>query len=216
MKKLSLLIAALSACLTLAAQQKGDFTVGGSVGVSGGSVTASLSYGGTTESESVPSATKFSMNPTFSYFVANNFELSAGLGYAMEKTFSDEKDGKNYFDFTHIAMFQVGAHYYVPIIRDLFYYAPGLNIGFGGGSQVSNIGANTKTTVKIPFAMGFELNFANFELRLTPKVGLSFNLLDLDIVYASFDSGSKDIKYSTTGFSAGFNYGASVGARYYF
>ncbi len=105
MKKLSLLIAALSACLTLAAQQKGDFTVGGSAGVSGGSVTASLSYGGTTESESVPSATKFSLNPTFSYFVANNLELSAGLSYAMEKTFSDEKDGKNYFDFTHIAMF---------------------------------------------------------------------------------------------------------------
>ncbi len=64
--------------------------------------------------------------------------------------------------------------------------------------------------------MGFELNFANFELKLTPKVGLSFNLLDLDIAYASFDSGSKDIKYSTTGVSAGFNYGASVGARYYF
>ena len=49
MKKLSLLIAALSACMTLAAQQKGDVTVG-SAGVSGGSVTASLSYGGTTES----------------------------------------------------------------------------------------------------------------------------------------------------------------------
>lgn len=202
--------------MALSAQEKGDFAVGGIIGVQGGSVSTSISSSGTTSSTSAPSATKFTFNPTFSYFVINNLELSAGLDYDMNKTFSGEKDGKNYFDFTHIALFQLGAHYYVPLIKGVLFYTPGFNIGFGGGSYVENVGPNAKTTTKVPFALGCDLNFAKFELKITKNVGLSFNLLDLGISYTSIDTGNKNIKAATTDVSAGLNYGASIGARYYF
>lgn len=202
--------------MALSAQEKGDFAAGGIIGVQGGSVSTSISASGTTSSTSAPSATKFTLNPTFSYFVINNLELSAGLDYNMNKTFSGEKDGKNYFDFTHIALFQIGVHYYVPLIKGVLFYTPGVNIGFGGGSYVENIGPNSKTTTKVPFALGCDFNFAKFEMKITRNVGLSFNLLDLGISYTSIDTGNKSVKAATTDVSAGLNYGASIGARYYF
>ena len=51
----------------------------------------------------------------------------------MSKEFYDNHNNKNYFSTTHIAMFTIGANYYIPLIEDKLFYTPGLQFGFGGG-----------------------------------------------------------------------------------
>ena len=78
--------------MTLSAQEQGDFSVGGTIGVTGGS--ASLKTSTTTNDQtnttnsSAPEATGFKLAPMFNYFVIDNLQLSAGLSYQMDKTFT--------------------------------------------------------------------------------------------------------------------------------
>ena len=139
MKKIIIFIAAIAFGVTVSAQHKGDFSVGGALGVSGGSFKTTVKYIGKSTSESTPSTVDFILNPYFNYFVIDNLELNAGLGYSMKREFydKDEDTGKNYYTFTHTALFQIGAHYFVPLVGGILYYTPGINVGFGGGSYVS-------------------------------------------------------------------------------
>ena len=70
--------------------------------------------------------------------------------------------------------------------------------------------------MKIPFAFGCEINLGKFEFKPVEKIGVTLNVFDLSIVYVKFDTGSKDYKLGTTGFAANFDYGTSVGVKYYF
>ena len=127
MKKFLIVAAMIAASVTLSAQQKGDFTVGGALGVGGGSITNkwSTTAGGQTnsEKETYPSTTNFTLAPTFSYFVIDNLELSAGLQYDMTRSYNGKSsDNKNRFGFQHIAMGIIGAHYYIPLIEEALQY----------------------------------------------------------------------------------------------
>ncbi len=219
MKKIIIFIAAIAFGVTVSAQHKGDFSVGGALGISGGSLKTTVKYIGESTSKSTPSTVDFNLNPYFNYFVIDNLELNAGLGYSMQREFydKDEDTGKNYYTFTHTALFQIGAHYFVPLVGGILYYTPGINFGFGGGSFVSPFDDdNIANTMKIPFAFGCEINLGKFEFKPVEKIGVTLNVFDLSIVYAKFDTGSKDYKLGTTGFAANFDYGTSVGVKYYF
>ena len=162
MKKIIIFIAAIAFGVTVSAQHKGDFSVGGALGVSGGSFKTTVKYIGKSTSESTPSTVDFILNPYFNYFVIDNLELNAGLGYSMQREFydKDEDTGKNYYTFTHTALFQIGAHYFVPLVGGILYYTPGINFGFGGGSFVSPFDDdNIANTMKIPFAFGCIQNY---------------------------------------------------------
>ena len=114
----------------LSAQEKGDFTVGGMIGVQGGSSAATVSYQNESQKVKTPGTTSLGFSLQFSYFVIDNLELSAGLEYDMSKELYDEDNDKNYFNTTHIAMFTIGVNYYIPIVKDVLFYTPGVQFGF--------------------------------------------------------------------------------------
>ena len=217
MKKFLLTAALAAACLGMTAQEKGDFAVGGSIGVSGGTTTSSLTIAGNKTSSTEPSSTTLGFNPEFSYFVIDNLELSVGLSYGMQKDFTGTTgDDKNLFSFTHVAMATIGANYYIPLIREKLFWTPGVQFGFGGGSYVSQTGQNSSSTVKVPFAFGFTAEIGTIEFKPLDYLGIYLNALDLAVSYVTLDTGSRDVKNSSTGFTGGFNYGISAGVKYYF
>lgn len=183
--------------------------------MSGGSSGMSISIDNEKEKETSPTTTYFDFAPRFSYFVANNFELSIGLNYSMQKAFSSEINDKKLFNFTHIALAEIGAHYYLSLFDGKMYYAPGLSIGFGGGSYVSQTGSGSSSTLKLPFAFGLSINLANFEFRPIDKLGITVNLLDVEVGSVNIKEDT-DAKLNITSFSAGLNYGISAGVKYYF
>ncbi len=189
MKKF-LLSAALIAAATfsLSAQEKGDMAVGGTLGVSGGV-------------ESETSNAQFELSPQFSYFVIDNLELSAGLKYTLDAV---EKNTLN------VAMFTVGANYYLPLVKGKLFYTPGVQFGFGGGSQIVDFGGE-KLTGKLPFAFGFSADLGKFEFKALDCLGVTLNALDFTVLYLTTEA-----KTAVTNFTAGFNYGMSVGVKYYF
>lgn len=189
MKKF-LLSAALIAAATfsLSAQEKGDMAVGGTLGVSGGV-------------ESETSNAQFELSPQFSYFVIDNLELSAGLKYTLDAV---EKNTLN------VAMFTVGANYYLPLVKGKLFYTPGVQFGFGGGSQNVDFGGE-KVIGKLPFAFGFSADLGKFEFKALDCLGVTLNALDFTVLYLTTEA-----KTAVTNFTAGFNYGMSVGVKYYF
>lgn len=213
------------ATAALSAQEKGDFAVGGMIGVQGGSSTVTASYQNQSQKEKTPGTTSLGFSPQFSYFVIDNLELSAGLEYDMTKDFYDVDNDKNYFSTTNIAMFTIGVNYYIPIVKDIFFYTPGVQFGFGGGSYVTpaynndpnsnNAYSGTETT-SLPFAFGFSADLGKFEFKPVDFLGVSFNLLDFSVLYNTVKNNVPDLKTSMTSFTAGFNYGMSVGVKYYF
>ena len=206
MKKIMLCTAALlAACLTMSAQKKGDFTVGGSIGVSGGGTSASYSIQGNKTTEKTPNSTTFNLSPKFGYFVIDNLELTVGLDYSMQKDFAGRTSSDdNLFSFTHIAMATIGVNYYVPIISDKLFYVPGAQFGFGGGSVVTQNSNNNSTTQKVPFAFGFDAEHGTIEFKPLDFLGVSLNFLDLSVAYATTGEGNG--KTNTTNFAAGLNY----------
>lgn len=226
MKKalLSLAVLAMSTA-ALPAQEKGDFTVGGFIGVSGGTSATTTSYQNNSNTTKTPEITSLGFAPQFSYFVIDNLELSAGLEYDMSKEFYDVDNGKNYFSTTNIAMFTIGANYYIPIVKDLLFYTPGVQFGFGGGSIItpaqntdpnSNAAYSGTESTSLPFAFGFSADLGKFEFKPVEFIGISFNLLDFTVLYNTVKTPVPDYSISMTNFTAGFDYGMSVGVKYYF
>lgn len=226
MKKalLSLAVLAMSTA-ALPAQEKGDFTVGGFIGVSGGTSATTTSYQNNSNTTKTPEITSLGFAPQFSYFVIDNLELSAGLEYDMSKEFYGVDNGKNYFSTTNIAMFTIGANYYIPIVKDLLFYTPGVQFGFGGGSIItpaqntdpnSNAAYSGTETTSLPFAFGFSADLGKFEFKPVEFLGISFNLLDFTVLYNTVKTPVPDYSISMTNFTAGFDYGMSVGVKYYF
>lgn len=139
----------------------------------------------------------------------------------MNKEFYDTYNNKNYFNTTHIAMFTIGANYYIPLIKDKLFYTPGVQFGFGGGSYKSpsidrTNGNVTTITTKIPFTFGFSADLGKFEFKPLDYLGISLNFLDFTVLYTTIDSGVDEVKLHATNFTAGFNYGMSAGVKYYF
>ena len=217
MKKILLIASLAAACVAASAQSKGDMAAGGIIGISGGSSSSAISVNGNTTTTKTPSSTMFGFNPEFSYFVIDNLELSAGLSYQMQRDPNGTtSDGTYLFSTTNIAMFDIGASYYIPLVKGLLYWTPGLTLGFGGGSIVSQNRANSKTTTKVPFAFGLNAGLGTVEFKPVNFLGISLNLLDLTLVYTEINTGSNNVKNSVSAFSAGLNYGISAGVKYYF
>lgn len=217
MKKILFIIALAAASFTVSAQNKGDMSVGGILGVSGGGANVTTSFSGNSTTVKSPGTTSLEFSPEFNYFVIDRLELSAGLNYTMTREqISTTSDGANLFQTTNVAMFAIGANYFIPLFGSNFYYTPGLRLGFGGGSVASQTSLNSKSTMKIPFVFSTDLEFATFEFKPVDFLGISFTLLDVSIACYNMDTGSDNVKMSSTSYRAGLNYGTSIGVKYYF
>lgn len=116
-------------------------------------------------------------------------------------------------------------NYYIPIVKDVLFYTPGVQFGFGGGSYVTpavntdlnsdNYYNGTETT-SIPFAFGFSADLGKFEFKPVDFLGITLNVLDFSVLYNTVKTEIPDLKTSMTNFAAGFNYGMSAGVKYYF
>lgn len=149
----------------------------------------------------------FGFNPEVSYFVIDNLSISAGLGYSLNA--SGESPDVLY---TNVALFTIGANYYVHIISDKFFYTPGFTLGFGGGSLIQD-----SQTMAIPFSLAANFDLGRIEFKPTDNWGVYANLLSLTVSYARMDATNlKDTYTAVTNVSFGLNYGLSVGVKYYF
>lgn len=194
------------------AQQRGDLAVGGGINFG----TSTLYTTTTVLGEESPTAQSngginFGFNPEVSYFVIDNLSLSAGLSYSLNA--SGESPDVLY---TNVALFTIGANYYVHIISDKFFYTPGFSLGFGGGSFIQN-SQEQKITTAIPFALGANFDLGRIEFKPSDNWGVYANLLSLTVSYVKMDATNlRDTYTAVTNVSFGLNYGLSVGVKYYF
>lgn len=174
MKKFfSLCLCLFLACnLSVNAQSKGDFYVGGN-----------LKFGLTAVDMPVlgsETATHFGIAPEVGYFVADKFKIGLGIAY-------------DYASETHQMTFMPNIAYYVPIVKNL-YYVPELAIGGGfiashGESQglftmsLKLASLEYRPTSKFAFGVGLvnldysrysEINQVNFGILSSPTVSFKY------------------------------------------
>ncbi|MBQ9138044.1 MAG: hypothetical protein IJX65_05355 [Alistipes sp.] len=177
----------------LSAQKKGDFYLGGMVGVGVNSTIF--------EGESATAA-NFSIAPEFGYFVGNNIKIGASIGYG----FSDD---------THSLTIYPNAAYYLRLCEGM-YYTPGIELGFAMGATeditLPGIGLGVHL-LSLEFRptkhFGFTANL------------LSLNYVALfETVENPLASLDPDAKKSTTYTSHGVNFtfglNPTVGVKFYF
>ena len=180
MKKLILAVAFLIlGCNVASAQQKGDMYIGGQAGVTVQSVTTD----GYSES-----ATAFSIEPEFGYFVADKFKLGFSVGYAIS-------------DSIHTLTVCPNIAYYVRLCDGL-YYTPGLEVGFAMG---------TTDGFTMP-GFGATLNAFSLEFRPTKHFGFTANILSVNAVVLN----ETEYNISTTAINCNIGMNPTIGFKYYF
>ena len=211
MKKILVLFTVLAFSLTVSAQQKGSFSVGGTFGVTGGVQSATVKIGDAKTTDSTPAAVKFGISPRFNYFVIDNLELNAGLEYSLQRDYiGTDPDDKNLYQFTNTALFVLGAHYFVPIVQNTLYYTPGIDLGFGGGSTITQLSRTESDKTKIPFAFSCGIDWGKFEFKPTKNRGITLNVFSRAVATAKSDN------VVVTAFATDLAYSSSIGVKYYF
>ena len=211
MKKILVLFTVLAFSLTVSAQQKGSFSVGGTFGVTGGVQSATVKIGDSKTTDSTPAAVKFGISPRFNYFVIDNLELNAGLEYSLQRDYiGTDPDDKNLYQFTNTALFVLGAHYFVPIVKNTLYYTPGIDLGFGGGSTITQLSRTESDKTKIPFAFSCGIDLGKFEFKPTKNIGITLNVFSMAVATAKSDN------VVVTAFATDLAYSSSIGVKYYF
>lgn len=218
------------------AQQRGDMTIGGKIGVaaSGGNLYQyeyyrDATYDDYAESDKYPvdGAVDFGFDIRYGYFVIDNLELSAGLEYqlnAAPQERSDFKDEK-YNTLTNLVYFNIGAAYYVNIYDGRLFYTPGFSFGLGGGSiidQQLKEDDRRYEPLSIPFSFAMNISLGTFEFKATERWGITLDVLSLSYSIVS----TKTVEtysdyYNEYGermniVNFGFNYGINAGVKYYF
>lgn len=197
----------------MSAQNKGDMYISGSIGMSGSSSKVALNSTSVKE----PGGFMMSIAPQFGYFIIDNLELHLGLGYSFQK--EPDVSDPDYKSSTNTGMFVInpGISYYMPIVENKFFYAPGLDLGVGFGSQ------NYKTETSKEKLYGvtnfyISLSLLSFEYRPVHNFGISFRAGDLTYSLMQYKQtvGDETMKVSNNNFNFGLNLSTTLGFRYYF
>lgn len=212
------LIAALGlTAATMSAQQKGDMYISGSVMLSGGNTKQEVTVSSTTNTTDIPLTFNLGIVPSFGYFVADNFEVNLALGYNLIKDYHrTDADNNKLYNNDNLFTIRPGVNYYLKL-ADKLWYVPGLSLGIGFGSYVSDIDVNT--TEKTPYTnFGLSLSLLTFEFRPADFLGVTFNAGDFSYNLTSTkesESGTTRVE-TTNNVDLGLNLGASIGLKYYF
>lgn len=197
----------------MSAQNKGDMYISGSISMYGSNTNT------TSGSTSVKKPGGFSMDitPQFGFFVIDNLEIHLGLGYSFQKDPDESDPDVKSSTNTNVFVINPGINYYLPIVEGRFFYAPGLDLGIGFGSQ--NYKTET-TSEKLYGVTQFYVSLAllSFEYRPVQNFGISFRAGDLTYSLMAYKqtSGNTTVKRTVNNFNFGINLGASLGFRYYF
>lgn len=218
MKKSIIVIAAmLFTCGTMFAQQKGDMEVGGILGINGGSSKTTVTVGSTShKGDAVPSKLNFGINAEFGYFFADNWKISADLGYSLESEPTDKDGDKWLRNNTNVITIGPSISYYLNIAGD-FYYTPAFGFYGAFGNYKSDI---TSSTVKKLGVTGFgiQLDLAACEFRPTSHFGFSASLFNLAWTNIKMTDNDSDPETSakTSSIAVNFMFSPQVGVHYYF
>lgn len=236
------IITACAALLVLScgfatAQKKGEISIGGMIGISGGysktspvvTVTGKgtgtngkdLTPAGdhtvnvdTKSKEKTPSSTMVSAGAEFSWFFADNWKLGVNIQYALDSNPYEKNNGKWLRQNTNLVFAGPQLAYYLKI-SDGFYYTP--QIAAFGLLGTTKTEAQRISEIKDVFGYGFELAPGAFEFRPTSHFAFSVSFLSLGYTHTKMKANGQydhDIKTDTITYDLAIQ--PSIGLRYYF
>lgn len=226
MKKIMIMAAALFACVSMSAQMKGDKTIYGNLGFSGGGGSTTVTGGSTTVTEKDKDPFNFNIGVGFGYFIADKLELGIALDYGLKKTENEwTTDDKKFYNLENAFTITPSLKYYAPIVDETFFYTPGVNFGLGFNSGKEQ--QNENTTVKMddkPFVFSLGVDLLAFEFKPSYNIGINVSLGGIYFANASINyeeqSGDTTLKYKFSGNSwkIGFDtvFAPTIGFKYYF
>lgn len=236
------IITACAALLVLScgfatAQKKGEISIGGMIGVSGGysktspvvTVTGKgtgtngkdLTPAGdhtvnvdTKSKEKTPASTMVSAGAEFGWFFADNWKLGVNIQYALDSNPYEKNNGKWLRQNTNLVFAGPQLAYYLKI-SDGFYYTPQIAaLGLLGTTKTE---AQRISEIKDVFGYGFELAPGAFEFRPTSHFAFSVSFLSLGYTHTKMKANGQydhDIKTDTITYDLAIQ--PSIGLRYYF
>lgn len=236
------IITACAALLVLScgfatAQKKGEISIGGMIGVSGGysktspvvTVTGKgtgtngkdLTPAGdhtvnvdTKSKEKTPASTMVSAGAEFGWFFADNWKLGVNIQYALDSNPYEKNNGKWLRQNTNLVFAGPQLAYYLRIC-DGFFYTP--QIAAFGLLGTTKTEAQRSTEIKDVFGYGFELAPGAFEFRPTSHFAFSVSFLSLGYTHTKMKANGQydhDIKTDTITYDLAIQ--PSIGLRYYF
>lgn len=236
------IITACAALLVLScgfatAQKKGEISIGGMIGISGGysktspvvTVTGKgtgtngkdLTPAGdhtvnvdTKSKEKTPASTMVSAGAEFGWFFADNWKLGVNIQYALDSNPYEKNNGKWLRQNTNLVFAGPQLAYYLKI-SDGFYYTPQIAaLGLLGTTKTE---AQRISEIKDVFGYGFELAPGAFEFRPTSHFAFSVSFLSLGYTHTKMKANGQydhDIKTDTITYDLAIQ--PSIGLRYYF
>lgn len=222
LRKISVLAAILSVGTALSAQNKGDMYISGSLGISGGNTTSSVTAGSQTTKIKDPSSFTFQIEPQFGYFVMDRLEVNLSIGYSLTRSEPNRNStaDKNFYDFTNLFTIAPGVSYYLPVC-DRLWYTPAFQIGVGFGSYKSQLDASTTEKSGLT-TFGMALSILKFEFRPCDHLGIALSAGDLSytLTHRKYEDTINDATVKTVSNNSsvdlGLNLGTSIAFRYYF
>ncbi len=231
-KKLLLSTVFMASVLCLNAQNKGDFSIGFSAGIS---YTDATTLSGTINSGNSNNNSVYlfglSFSPEVGYFVANNLKIALSGGCALE---SEKKEGTyggiEPKSSTGVFAFGPSVSYYVKLAKGL-YYTPELGAFYAFGTTShcdlsynisgSVFNSSAKATVDITdFSTkmkGFELtaNLLALEYKPSERIGIAISFGQIEYVSLSGDAKEENIHIDNQTIGFRMNTSAIIGLRFY-
>lgn len=199
---------AIITCGSVSAQKKGEVSIGGIIGISGGYSSVRSAESGT------PASTSFSAGGEFGWFFADNWRLGASVQYALESNPYDESSDGWLRQNTNLVLVGPDLTYYLKI-RDGFFFTPGVAM-FG---TVGSVKVETRDIYvsKNVVGYGVELAPGAFEFRPTPHFAFSVSFLTLGYSFTNIKKvGQNDYDVKTDVLTYNLAIQPSIGLRYYF
>jgi hypothetical protein len=221
MKKIILMIAALTAGLTMAAQQKGEMSVTGTLLLSGGSTKVEMSASGSTKTSKSTNPFAFNLGAGFGYFIMDNVEVSLGLYYGLDR----EKNGHstqdtNFYDSESSFTIKPEVAYYIPLGSDTFFWKPAFEMGFKSSSSKSQMNKSDITKEKLPFSFTMGLDILAFEFKPWKHLAFDFSFggFYYNTITAKESTEVASIKTRVNSVSFGFDnvFSPTLGVKYIF
>ena len=192
MKRILCILLALTACVSLSAQQRGDKAIS----VFAGGAFSNAPY------------TMVQAAGEFDYFVADNFRLSLAVGVPFTSTTIGDNLKRNSFG----VYFNPNIAYYVRL-TDNFYYTPEIGGGYELGSYKQKMASTVLVNGKYN---GYYLYFTPlyFEIKVNPRFSIGFEIGEFYYENYKYKDGSNQIVDKSNSFSFTLNTG-NVCCRFY-
>lgn len=195
MRKILLTALVIFIGFNLSAQEEGDWSIKGSVGLIGGSTVMKADG---LDSKTTQKAFSAEASLNAGYFINDNWEIGLEASYGAANTgIASEIFG-----------LAPNVNYYLPIVDDKFYYTPGAELFFGGAES------KIEGSDIYGFAFGVGINLIAFEYKPLQWMGLSLSLGEFGYSLTTFSEGGVSITDHDVHFGVDC-LAAKVGVKFY-